>query len=113
VLVGLGGLHRLPESPGRCFRDAIDADLTNRRASYTAWMVINPETGGIGWPVFALATCFSFSAIEQVCKASARRAPADESGCGMALIPATLVVLGLLVMRRWPERGCICSGHQR
>jgi GPH family glycoside/pentoside/hexuronide:cation symporter len=29
----------------------------------------------------------------------------------MGLIPATLVVLGLVVMRRWPERGLHLLGR--
>jgi len=48
--------------------------------------------------------------MKQVCKAPARERLLTIRLC-MGLIPATLVVLGLLGMRAGRSEGCICSGH--
>jgi len=55
--------------------------------------------------VFALGNVLSFSGYEAGLQGLQPESALLTIRLCMGLIPATLVVLGLLVMRRWPERG--------
>jgi len=103
VLVGLGGSTAFL-IPWSLLPDAIDADPDKPAGLYTAWMVITQKLG-IGLAVFALGNVLSFSGYEASLQWLQPESALLTIRLCMGLIPATLVVLGLLVMRRWPERG--------
>ena len=112
ALVGIGAAtaYLIPWS---LLPDAIDADPGKPAGLYTAWMVFGQKLI-IGLTMSVFGTLLSFtgyisgdggdcsgalSFIEQ--PASALLA----IRLCMGLLPAILVVLGLLVMRGWPDRG--------
>ncbi len=103
LLVGLGAATAYL-IPWALLPDAIDADPDKPAGLYTAWMVITQKMG-IGVAVFLLGNVLSLSGYK-----AARGLLQPDSAlltirlC-MGIIPAVLIVLGLVVMRRWPERG--------
>jgi GPH family glycoside/pentoside/hexuronide:cation symporter len=103
LLVGLGASTAYL-IPWALLPDAIDADPEKPAGVYSAWMVFTQKIC-ISFALFFFGNLMSLSGY-----VARRGAEQPESAlvairlC-MGLIPATLVVLGLLVMRRWPERG--------
>jgi GPH family glycoside/pentoside/hexuronide:cation symporter len=90
--------------PWALLPDAIDADPEKPAGLYSAWMVFTQKIC-ISLALFSFGNLMSLSGY-----VAARGIVQPDSAliairlC-MGLIPATLVVLGLVVMRRWPERG--------
>jgi GPH family glycoside/pentoside/hexuronide:cation symporter len=90
--------------PWSLLPDAIDADPDKPAGLYTAWMVVIQKFG-IGLSVFMLGNGLSLSGY-RACTAPEllpSSALTTIRLC-MGLIPAVMVVLGLLVVRRWPRR---------
>ncbi|QEY33435.1 MFS transporter [Synechococcus sp. RSCCF101] len=111
LLMGLGAstAYLIPWS---LLPDAIDADPDKPAGLYTAWMVLIQKIG-IGLSIQLLGVLLSLSGYrsgESVTGATAQALEQPDSAlitirlC-MGLIPSVLVVLGLIVMRRWPDRG--------
>ena len=90
--------------------DAIDADPEKPAGIYTAWMVLIQKLG-IGISVQLLGVLLSLSGYRSAnncnevleCLEQPNTAQITIRLC-MGLIPAVLVGLGILTMRRWPER---------
>ncbi len=110
LMVGLGAstAYLIPWS---LLPDAIDADPDRPAGLYTAWMVLCQKIG-IGLSIQLLGILLSVSGYRsaRVCSGAVEMVAQPASAlltvrfC-MGLIPALLVVLGLVVMRGWPERG--------
>ncbi len=102
MLVGLGAATAYL-IPWALLPDAIDADPDKPAGLYTAWMVITQKLG-IGVAVFVLGNVLSFSGY----KAAKGLLQPDSAlltiRLCMGIIPVVLIVVGLVVMRRWPER---------
>jgi GPH family glycoside/pentoside/hexuronide:cation symporter len=102
LIVGLGAstAYLIPWS---LLPDAIDADPEKPAGQYSAWMVFTQKIC-ISFALFFFGNLMSLSGYQ-----AARGIDQPESAlvairlC-MGVIPALLVVLGLIVMRRWPER---------
>lgn len=91
--------------PWSLLPDAIDADPEKPAGQYSAWMVLAQKVC-ISAVIASLGALLSASGFEQSLAASAQPASALMAiRLCMGLIPAVLVVVGLVVMRRWPERG--------
>jgi GPH family glycoside/pentoside/hexuronide:cation symporter len=91
--------------PWSLLPDAIDADPERPAGQYSAWMVLAQKVC-ISSVIALLGVLLSASGYQESLAASAQPASALTAiRLCMGLIPAVLVVLGLLVMRRWPERG--------
>ncbi len=89
--------------PWALLPDAIDADPEKPAGQYSAWMVLSQKIC-ISFALFFFGNLMSLSGYQ-----AARNAIQPDSAlvairlC-MGIIPAVLVVLGLLVVRRWPQR---------
>ncbi|MFM7362159.1 MAG: MFS transporter [Cyanobium sp.] len=91
--------------PWSLLPDAIDADPERPAGQYSAWMVLAQKVC-ISAVIALLGVLLSASGYQESLAASAQPASALVAiRLCMGLIPAVLVVLGLVVMRRWPERG--------
>jgi len=90
--------------PWALLPDAIDADPDKPAGLYTAWMVVTQKLG-IGLAVFLLGNILSLSGYQASLAQLQPSSALFTIRLSMGLIPALLVVLGLVVMRRWPERG--------
>jgi GPH family glycoside/pentoside/hexuronide:cation symporter len=103
LVVGLGGSTAFL-IPWSLLPDAIDADPEKPAGLYTAWMVVIQKFG-IGLSVFLLGNVLTFSGYK-ACTIASRLPPSALTTIRlcMGLIPAVMVVLGLLIMRRWPRR---------
>ena len=110
MLVGLGAstAYLIPWS---LLPDAIDADPTHPAGLYTAWMVFGQKfIIGLSMSVFGVLLSLTGYVSTKSCDGALSFVQQPESAliairlC-MGLIPAVLVVLGLLLMRRWPDRG--------
>ena len=110
MLVGLGAstAYLIPWS---LLPDAIDADPTHPAGLYTAWMVFGQKfIIGLSMSVFGALLSLTGYISTKSCDGALSFVQQPESAliairlC-MGLIPAVLVVLGLLLMRRWPDRG--------
>jgi GPH family glycoside/pentoside/hexuronide:cation symporter len=110
MLVGLGAstAYLIPWS---LLPDAIDADPTHPAGLYTAWMVFGQKfIIGLSMSVFGALLSLTGYISTKSCDGALSFGQQPESAliairlC-MGLIPAVLVVLGLLLMRRWPDRG--------
>jgi GPH family glycoside/pentoside/hexuronide:cation symporter len=103
LLVGLGASTAYL-IPWALLPDAIDADPEKPAGVYSAWMVFTQKIC-ISFALFFFGNLMSLSGY-----VASRGVVQPDSAllairlC-MGLIPATLIVLGLVVMRRWPERG--------
>ncbi|KEF41153.1 MAG: sugar transporter [Cyanobium sp. CACIAM 14] len=103
LIVGLGASTAYL-IPWALLPDAIDADPEKPAGLYSAWMVFAQKIC-ISLALFFFGNLMSLSGYQ------AARGMLQPEGAlvairmCMGLIPAVLVVLGLLVMRRWPERG--------
>ena len=97
--------------PWSLLPDAIDADPEKPAGIYTAWMVLVQKLG-IGISVQVLGVLLSLAGYRSAnnckelieCSVQPDLALLAIRIC-MGLIPALLVGLGLIVMRRWPEKG--------
>ncbi len=96
--------------PWSLLPDAIDADPDKPAGIYTAWMVLIQKLG-IGISVQILGVLLSIAGYQSTkscnelieCLEQPSSAQITIRLC-MGLIPACLVGIGILVMRRWPER---------
>ena len=97
--------------PWSLLPDAIDADPDRPAGLYTAWMVLVQKIG-IGLSIQLLGILLQLSGYRsaEACSGAVEMTAQPASAlltvrfC-MGLIPAVLVVLGLVVMRHWPEPG--------
>ena len=109
LLVGLGAstAYLIPWS---LLPDAIDADPEKPAGQYSAWMVFTQKIC-ISFALFFFGNLMSFSGYV----ASRGMLQPDSALLAirlcMGIIPAVLVVLGLVVMRRWPEKGLHLQPH--
>jgi len=110
MLVGLGAstAYLIPWS---LLPDAIDADPTRPAGLYTAWMVFGQKFI-IGLSMSVFGTLLSLTGYISTKTADGALSSVQQPETAliairlcMGLIPAVLVVLGLLLMRRWPDRG--------
>ena len=111
TLVGIGAAtaYLIPWS---LLPDAIDADPGKPAGLYTAWMVFGQKLIiGMTMSVFgSLLSLTGYISNQGDCGGALSFIQQPESAllairlC-MGLLPASLVVLGLVVMRGWPERG--------
>jgi GPH family glycoside/pentoside/hexuronide:cation symporter len=90
--------------PWALLPDAIDADPDKPAGLYTAWMVVTQKLG-IGVAVFALGNGLSLSGYQASLELAQPTTALTTIRLCMGLIPAVLIAAGLLVMRRWPEKG--------
>jgi len=91
--------------PWSLLPDAIDADPEKPAGQYSAWMVLAQKVC-ISAVIALLGVLLSASGYNEALAASAQPASALVAiRLCMGIIPAVLVLLGLVVMRRWPERG--------
>jgi GPH family glycoside/pentoside/hexuronide:cation symporter len=109
MVVGLGAstAYLIPWS---LLPDAIDADPDKPAGLYTAWMVLTQKIG-IGLSIQLLGVLLSLSGYRSGEALTAPQGALDQPFSAlltirmcMGLIPSLLVVLGLLVMRSWPDR---------
>lgn len=91
--------------PWSLLPDAIDADPEKPAGQYSAWMVLAQKVciSVVIALLGALLTASGYS--EALPNASQPASAVATIRLCMGLIPAVLVVLGLLLMRRWPQRG--------
>ena len=111
ALVGVGAAtaYLIPWS---LLPDAIDADPAKPAGLYTAWMVLGQKLIiGLTMSVFgSLLSLTGYISSQGDCSGALSFIEQPESAllairiC-MGAIPAALVVLGLVVMRGWPDRG--------
>ena len=90
--------------PWALLPDAVDADPDKPAGLYTAWMVVIQKLG-IGVAVFALGNGLSLSGYQAAQGLVQPDTALITIRLCMGLIPAVLIAAGLLVMRRWPEKG--------
>ncbi|MEB3235644.1 MAG: MFS transporter [Cyanobacteriota bacterium] len=91
--------------PWSLLPDAIDVDPDKPAGQYSAWMVLAQKVC-ISAVIALLGVLLSASGYNEALASGAQPASALVSiRLCMGLIPALLIVLGLLVMRRWPEKG--------
>jgi glycoside/pentoside/hexuronide:cation symporter, GPH family len=90
--------------PWALLPDAVDADPDKPAGLYTAWMVVIQKLG-IGVAVFALGNGLSLSGYQAAQGLAQPTTALTTIRLCMGLIPAVLIGAGLLVMRRWPEKG--------
>ena len=90
--------------PWSLLPDAIDADPEKPAGQYSAWMVLGQKFC-ISLALFFFGNLMSLSGYQAVRGALQPGSALLAIRLCMGLIPAVLVVLGLVVMRRWPDRG--------
>jgi GPH family glycoside/pentoside/hexuronide:cation symporter len=102
VLAGLGAstAYLIPWS---LLPDAIDADPEKPAGQYSAWMVLGQKLC-ISLALFFFGNLLSLSGYQATLLADQPTSALVAIRLSMGVIPATLVVLGLVVMRRWPHR---------
>ena len=109
-LVGIGAstAYLIPWS---LLPDAIDADPAHPAGMYTAWMVLGQKLIiGLSMSVFGGLLSLTGYISSQTCDGALNFIEQPDTAllairlC-MGLIPAGLVAIGLIVMRRWPDRG--------
>jgi GPH family glycoside/pentoside/hexuronide:cation symporter len=101
VLAGVGAstAYLIPWS---LLPDAIDADPERPAGQYSAWMVLAQKVC-ISAVIALLGVLLSASGYQEALASTAQPASAVATiRLCMGLVPAVLVVLGLLVVRRWP-----------
>ena len=110
MMVGLGAstAYLIPWS---LLPDAIDADPTHPAGLYTAWMVFGQKLI-IGLSMSVFGTLLQLTGYISTKAADGALSSVQQPETAliairlcMGLIPAVLVVFGLLLMRRWPDRG--------
>jgi len=110
MLVGLGAstAYLIPWS---LLPDAIDADPTHPAGLYTAWMVFGQKLViGVSMSVFGVLLSLTGYISSEICDGPLSFVEQPQNALlairmSMGLIPAILVMLGLVVIRRWPDRG--------
>ena len=110
VLAGVGAstAYLIPWS---LLPDAIDADPEKPAGQYTAWMVLAQKVC-IRAVIALLGMVLSASGYDEALANTAQPTSALVAiRLCMGIIPAVLVVLGLVVTRRWPERGLHLQGQ--
>jgi glycoside/pentoside/hexuronide:cation symporter, GPH family len=102
VLAGLGAscAYLIPWS---LLPDAIDADPEKPAGQYSAWMVLGQKLC-ISLALLFFGNLLSFSGYEATQGIEQPASALLAIRMCMGLIPAVLVVLGLVVVRRWPHR---------
>ena len=97
--------------PWSLLPDAIDADPGKPAGLYTAWMIFTQKLViGFSMVVFGAMLSLSGYLSPKECSGALTFLEQPQSAiitirlC-MGLIPALLVAMGILVMRRWPEKG--------
>ena len=109
LVVGLGASTAYL-IPWALLPDAIDADPEKPAGQYSAWMVFTQKIC-ISFALFFFGNLMSLSGYV----ASRGMLQPDSALVAirlcMGIIPAVLVVLGLVVMRRWPEKGLHLQHH--
>ena len=110
MLVGLGAstAYLIPWS---LLPDAIDADPEKRAGLYRAWMVFTQKIC-ISLALFLFGNLMSFSGYQAAAGAIQPDSALIAIRLCMGLIPAVLIALGLVVMRRWPNKGLHLQGQQ-
>ena len=104
VLAGMGAAtaYLIPWS---LLPDAIDADPERPAGQYSAWMVLAQKVC-ISAVITLLGALLSATGYRESLASTAQPDSALLAiRLCMGIIPAVLVVLGLVVMRRWPEKG--------
>jgi len=96
--------------PWSLLPDAIDADPEKPAGVYSAWMVFTQKIC-ISFALFFFGNLMSLSGYVATKGVEQPQSALVAIRLCMGLIPATLVVLGLVVMRRWPERGLHLLGR--
>jgi len=96
--------------PWALLPDAIDADSEKPAGQYSAWMVLAQKIC-ISLALFFFGNLMSFSGYVAAKAMEQPDSALIAIRLCMGLIPAILVVLGLVVMRRWPEKGLHLSHH--
>lgn len=108
LLMGLGAstAYLIPWS---LLPDAVDADPDKPAGLYTAWMVLIQKIG-IGLSIQLIGILLSLSGYRSGESVTGANGTLDQPASAIiairlcvGLIPTLLVVLGLVVMRRWPE----------
>jgi GPH family glycoside/pentoside/hexuronide:cation symporter len=89
--------------PWSLLPDAIDADPEKPAGQYSAWMVLAQKVC-ISVVMVGYGGLLSLSGYEQALGTTQPASALVTIRLCMGLIPAVLVVLGLVVMRRWPQR---------
>ncbi|MEO1003468.1 MAG: MFS transporter [Cyanobacteria bacterium J06638_7] len=102
VLAGLGAstAYLIPWS---LLPDAIDADPEKPAGQYSAWMVLGQKLC-ISLALFLFGNLLSLSGYQAELLSDQPTSALLAIRLSMGVIPAILVVLGLVVMRRWPHR---------
>jgi GPH family glycoside/pentoside/hexuronide:cation symporter len=103
LVVGLGASTAYL-IPWALLPDAIDADPERPAGLFSAWMVFAQKIC-ISFALFFFWQLMSLSGYQAAQKMLQPASALVSIRLCMGLIPALLVVLGLVVMRRWPERG--------
>lgn len=103
LLVGLGAstAYLIPWS---LLPDAIDADPEKPAGIFSAWMVLGQKVC-ISLALFLFGNLMTFSGYVPSLGIDQPTSALVAIRLCMGLIPALLVVLGLVIMRHWPERG--------
>jgi len=103
LIVGLGASTAYL-IPWALLPDAIDADPEKPAGLYSAWMVFTQKIC-ISLALFFFGNLMSLSGYQAAKGMLQPDSALLAIRMCMGLIPALLVMLGLVVMRRWPERG--------
>jgi len=110
MLVGLGAstAYLIPWS---LLPDAIDADPTHPAGLYTAWMVFGQKLIiGVSMSMFGALLQLTGYISTEMCDGALSFIEQPQNALlairmSMGLIPAILVMVGLIVIRHWPDRG--------
>ena len=97
--------------PWALLPDAIDADPERPAGLFSSWMVFAQKVC-ISVALFFFGQLMSLSGYQAAMKMLQPDSALVAIRLCMGLIPAVLVALGLLVMRRWPERGLHLQPHE-
>jgi glycoside/pentoside/hexuronide:cation symporter, GPH family len=92
--------------PWALLPDAIDADPERPAGLYSAWMVFTQKIC-ISFALFSFGNLMSLSGYRAAFGAVQPGSALIAIRLCMGLIPAVLVILGLLVMRRWPREAVL------
>jgi GPH family glycoside/pentoside/hexuronide:cation symporter len=105
VMAGLGAscAYLIPWS---LLPDAIDADPERPAGQYSAWMVLGQKLC-ISLALLFFGNLLSLSGYAAIQGSDQPTSALVAIRLCMGLIPAILVVLGLLVVRRWPQRATL------
>lgn len=102
VLLGLGGATAFL-IPWSLLPDAIDADPDHPAGFYTAWMVLVQKLG-IGLGIFGLGIVLELGGYLASQGVDQPAGAVVMIRLCISVVPGTLLILGLIVMRHWPRR---------